>query len=148
MDTFELEKSVGFLINRTAVFLKRELQEAFRSRGITVTAEQFAVINRLWEQEGQSQVQLAERTFKDKPNVSRMIEVLEKKGIVHRGQSATDRRAHELYLTDKGRELRNAFVPLAIEVLDRALAGLDQHDISHFTDVLAHIDRNLGQDPG
>jgi DNA-binding MarR family transcriptional regulator len=97
----------------------------------------------LWEQEGQSQVQLAERTFKDKPNVSRMIEVLEKGGVVYRRQKELDRRAYEVFLTDKGRKLRNDTVPLAVQVLERALAGLDAEQIEQFKKTLAHIDSNL-----
>lgn len=147
MSHFELEGSIGFLVNRTAVYLRRELQEAFRKNGFAVTAEQWAVINRLWEQEGQSQVQLAERTFKDKPNVSRMIEVLEKNGLVYRRQNKVDRRAYQVYLTDVGRELRENTVPLAVEVLDRALSGLGAHDVEHFKRILAHIDSNLEQAP-
>jgi DNA-binding MarR family transcriptional regulator len=143
MSDFVLDNSVGFLVNRTALRLKRELQQAFRRQGFTVTAEQWALLNRLWEQEGLSQVQLAERTFKDKPNVTRMVEVLERNGLVHRQQNRRDRRAYHVFLTPAGRELRSAMIPLAVEVLRRALRGLDENEVEELRRVLERIDRNI-----
>lgn len=143
MDHFVLDESVGFLINRTAVFLKRELQHAFRREGLSTTAEQWAVLSRLWEQEGLSQVQLAERTFKDKPNVTRMLEVLQNGGLVVRRQDDRDRRAYQVFLTSEGRRLRDHMVPLAVEVLDRALKGLDERSVNRLKKTLRDIDHNL-----
>lgn len=145
MNHFILDESVGFLINRTAVFLKRGLQQAFRREGLSNTAEQWAVLSRLWEHERLSQVQIAERTFKDKPNVTRMLEVLEKGGLVVRQQDDRDRRAYQVFLTSEGERLRSLMVPLAVEVLDRALKGLDERSVDQLKKTLHHIDRNLDQ---
>ncbi|MGI8647268.1 MAG: MarR family transcriptional regulator [Acidimicrobiales bacterium] len=145
MDQFKLDDSIGFLINRTAVYLKRELQRNFRRHGYTVTAEQWALLNRLWEQEGLSQVQLAEQTFNDKPNVTRMLGVLEKDGLVYRRQNDGDRRAYEVFLTAKGKELKGGLIAQAVDVLNRALYGLAEEDVGHLKKILWHIDGNLGQ---
>jgi DNA-binding MarR family transcriptional regulator len=143
MTHFVLDDSVGFLINRTALFLKRELQQAFRRQGLSTTAEQWAVLNRLWEQQGLSQVQLAERTFKDKPNMTRMLDVLQKDGLVVRRQDDRDRRAYQVFLTTEGQRLRQDMVPVVVEVLDRALSGLEVHRVHSLKSILSHIDRNL-----
>ncbi len=143
MTNFVLDESVGFLINRTAVNLKRELLRGFRREGHPVTAEQWAILNRLWEQEGLSQVQLAERTLNDKPNVTRMVGVLEANGLIYRRPSNSDGRAFEVYLTPDGKRIKDELIELAVEVLDRALRGLDEDDIAHLKRVLERIDANL-----
>lgn len=145
MADFFFDESVGFMLNRTAVILRRELQQAFWRDGQTVTPEQWALLNRLWGQEGLSQVQLADLTFKDKPNVTRMIQVLEKEGVVRRHRDANDRRAYEVRLTPKGRRLEQTLVPLAVEVLDRALRGLEESEIEQLKNILLRIDRNVAE---
>jgi MarR family transcriptional regulator, organic hydroperoxide resistance regulator len=140
---FKLDDSVGFYINRTAIYLKRELLHAFQREGYNVTPEQWALLNRLWEEEGQSQVQLAERTFNDKPNVTRMVAVLERNGLVRRRQNQRDRRFIEVFLTDEGRALRGRLIKLAVDVLERALRGLDEDDVRRLKEVLRRIDGNL-----
>lgn len=143
MDSFVLDDSAGFFINRTAVYLRRELLHGFRREGYSVTPEQWALLNRLWVEEGLSQVQLAERTFTDKPNVTRMLGVLEDNGLIHRQQNKRDGRAWEVFLTPEGRKIKNPLVTVAVEVLDRALRGLDDEELRTLKRVLGHIDANL-----
>jgi DNA-binding MarR family transcriptional regulator len=143
MAHFTLDGSLGFLINRTAVRLKRELHYAFKAHGYTVTPEQWAVLNRLWEQEGLSQVELAEMTFKDKPNVTRMLEVLEKENLVFRQPDENDRRAYKVFLTDAGKQLKEKLIPLAVEVLERGLRNLTAEEIEHLRKALNIIYSNF-----
>ena len=147
MTPFRLQHSVGFLVNRTALHLKRELPQEFRRHGYTVTVEQWALLNQLWEQEGRYQVQLAELILKDKPTVGRMLEVLEKDGLVYRQRDDDDRRAYRAFLTQEGRQLEDKLVPLALGVLNRALDGLGPDDVEHLTRILARVDKNLDQRP-
>ncbi|HMQ53132.1 MAG TPA: MarR family transcriptional regulator [Anaerolineae bacterium] len=130
MSDFSLDTSLGFVINRTAQRLKLELQHAFKAQGYDITPEQWAVLSRLWEQEGLNQVELAERTFKDKPNVTRMLDVLERRGFVIRQKDDTDRRAYRVFLTEPGRQLQAKLVPLAVEVLEKGQKYLSEAEIS------------------
>lgn len=140
---FTLDESLGFLINRTAVRLKRELHQAFKAAGYRITPEQWAILNRLWAQEGLSQVELAELTFKDKPNVTRMLEIMEREGWVFRRPDEEDRRAYKVFLTDAGRALKDKLIPLAEEVLERGQRGLSGGDIAQAKRVLDLIYYNL-----
>jgi DNA-binding MarR family transcriptional regulator len=148
MTRFMLQHSVGFLVNQTALYLKRELQQAFRRGGYRVTVEQWSLLNQLWQREGQNQVQMAKQVLKDKPNVGRMLEVLEKEGLVYRRQDDRDRRVYRAFLTDRGRQLEDELVPIAVGVLNRALSGIDPIDVKHFIRILELIDKNLEQESG
>ena len=141
--SFTLDESLGFLINRTAVRLKRELHQAFKAHNYKITPEQWAILNRLWEQEGLSQVELAELTFKDKPNVTRMLEVMEREGWVFRQPDEEDRRAYKVFLTEAGRGLKDKLIPLAEGVLERGQRGLTAEDIAQAKRVLNLIYDNL-----
>lgn len=143
MTQFKLDESLGYLINRTAVQLKRELNHAFKANGYKITPEQWALLNRLWEREGLSQVELADLTFKDKPNVTRMLEVMEREQLVFRQPDEYDRRTYKVFLTDKGRQLEKKLIPLATEILERGLNDLTTDDIKQASKVLNTIYLNL-----
>jgi DNA-binding MarR family transcriptional regulator len=143
MTDFRLNESLGYLINRTARRLKHELHQAFKANGYDVTPEQWALLNRLWEQEGLSQVELADQTFKDKPTVTRMLDVLEKKHLLFRQRDGGDRRAFNVYLTEAGRDLKEKLIPLAVEVLKRGQKNLTNEDLGYLREKLDTIYNNF-----
>jgi DNA-binding MarR family transcriptional regulator len=143
MTDFRLNQSLGYLINRTARRLKHELQQAFKTHGYDVTPEQWALLNLLWEKEGLSQVELADQTFKDKPNVTRMLDVLERKQLLFRQRDEADRRAFKVYLTEEGRSLKDKLVPLAIEILKRGQKNLTNEDLTYLREKLNTIYNNF-----
>jgi DNA-binding MarR family transcriptional regulator len=101
------------------------------------------VLNRLWEQDGLSQAELAERTFKDPPNTARILERLERKGLIARAPDPADRRVQLVRLTEAGRGLRGVLVPLARDLLARALRGVADEERAATMDVLRRVDANL-----
>jgi DNA-binding MarR family transcriptional regulator len=143
MADFSFDESLGFIINRTARRLKYELYQAFKASGYNITPEQWAILNRLWEQDGLSQVELADRTFKDKPNVTRMLDVLERRGLIVRQPDEEDRRAYKVYLTEAGRQLEKELIPLAAGVLERGQKNLTDDDIEYLRRALNLIYSNF-----
>lgn len=143
MANFKFDDSLGYVINRTALRLKHELHLAFITHGYDITPEQWSILNRLWEQEGLSQVELADKTFKDKPNVTRMLDVLERRGLVFRQKDENDRRIFKIYLTEAGKSLEEKLGPLASEVLERGQRNLTNEDIEYLRKALNTIYHNL-----
>ena len=140
---FNLNDSYGYLINLAAQRLKYELHQAFQARGYDITPEQWAVLNRLWEEDGLSQVELAERTFKDKPGTTRILTLLETKGVVVRHPDESDGRVQRVFLTKTGRDLKDKLVPCAQEVLTKSGRNLTKEDIAKFKQTLNQILSNL-----
>ncbi|HZE22339.1 MAG TPA: MarR family transcriptional regulator, partial [Desulfobaccales bacterium] len=85
------QDSLGFIVYRTALALKSALQRCFKENGYEITGEQWAIIRHLWEEEALSQRELAEKTSKDKPNITRMLDALEKKHLIFRQADPRDR---------------------------------------------------------
>jgi DNA-binding MarR family transcriptional regulator len=143
MSPFQLDQSFGYNINRAAHRLEYELLQAFKRGGHDITPQQWAVLNRLWEQDGLSQVEIADRTFKDRPVITRIVDILERKGVVVRRPDAQDRRVIRVYLTPKGKTYQETLVPLAEEALKRGRAGISEEELAVMTAALRKIIANL-----
>lgn len=138
-----LDQSLGYLNHVTGLLLKRELMEAIKRKGIDITPEQWALLNRLNEQQGLTQKELARISFKDTANITRIIDKLEAKGLVERQASPGDRRVWKIYNTDQGRKVRDLIEPLAIETLEKATKGIDAKEVELFNAVAKRIIKNL-----
>ena len=143
MSDYNFDDSYGYLINRAAHRLTYELHLTFQAKGLDITPEQWAVLNRLWEQDGLSQVELAERTFKDKPGMTRILNLLEKKGVVIRRRDAEDGRVLHVFLTQAGKDLKQKLIPCAQEVLVKGGQNLTKEELSQFKRTLKKILDNL-----
>jgi DNA-binding MarR family transcriptional regulator len=104
-ERYDLNESLGFLLNRTAILIKTGLRRAFLEQGHDITPEQWAVLCLLWKEEGLSQSDIADRTIKDRPTVTRIIDGLERRALVRRQRDGRDRRSFRIHLTVAGKAL-------------------------------------------
>ncbi|MET3290012.1 UNVERIFIED_CONTAM: DNA-binding MarR family transcriptional regulator [Brevibacillus sp. OAP136] len=108
-----------------------------------ITVDQWEILVILWEKEGITQKDLAERLYKDQTNIARMLFKLEKKGFVDRVTHETDRRALRVYLTAKGREIREEILTPSIEAYKKTIEGLSEEEVETFRRILAVMYNNL-----
>ena len=99
LNVFPLENSQGYIIHQLDVQMSLGLQHAFQAKGFNITPEQWGVLNRLWENEGMHQSALAQRTAKDRHNITRILNLLEKNGFIFRKPDREDKRRLNVYLT-------------------------------------------------
>jgi DNA-binding MarR family transcriptional regulator len=140
---YPLENSPGYLINQLAAKMNAVLQRAFRSVGYKITAQQWAVLNRLWEEDGIHQSLLADRTTKNRHNVSRMLTVLEKQGLLKRRLDPEDARLQRIYLTKKGAMLQDVLVPIVDKVMENIFKGLKKPELENFKQTMDKLSINL-----
>ncbi|WP_461210644.1 MarR family winged helix-turn-helix transcriptional regulator [Desulfocurvus sp. DL9XJH121] len=138
-ELFSLDQCVAYAIARTGKAIKFELRHYFREADIDLTSEQYALLCRLWEREGRSQKELAECSFKDTANITRMLDVLEGKGIVRRQRDSKDRRTYRIYLTDAGRALRDVVNPVVLAQETRAYACLTEKEQRQLLEMLNRL---------
>lgn len=79
-----------FKIDTTIKKIRNALQKQLTEAGFDLTVDQWVLIDHIFRKQGISQNELAEMTFKDPPTVTRIIDLLEKKGLVERGPAAGD----------------------------------------------------------
>jgi DNA-binding MarR family transcriptional regulator len=131
--------SPGFLMAKTVNILKAGLRRAFLAAGHDMTAEQWGVLFVVCREPGLTQSDLAERTSKDKPTITRILDRLEKKNLLGRRQNVNDRRSFTIYPTPAGLalypELHNASRSYSALVL----GGLRPGEVDILRDLLARI---------
>jgi DNA-binding MarR family transcriptional regulator len=137
------QESLGFIIYRTALALKSALQRFFKENGFEITAEQWGIIRHLWEEDGLSQREIGEKASKDKPNITRMLDALERKRLIFRQPDPGDRRKYCIYLTKEGRQLQERLLPLAQDLRGRVTQDLAPQEIDLLKDTLNKIYQNI-----
>ncbi len=138
---FKLDDSLGFILNKVNTKLKNELLQQLKEND--VTPEQWAILNCLWEQEGITPKELADLTFKDKPNTNRILEKLATKGLVVRQLHPVDKRAFQVYLTDSGWALQEQLIPKVKQLLDKATMGIEEHKVAEIKKMLNQVYDNI-----
>jgi DNA-binding MarR family transcriptional regulator len=142
-DGIIVEKAIGFWISRVYQVSRGELYRAFREKDEDITPEQWMVLIRLWEKEGQSQAELSDGTLRDPPTMSRILRTMEEHDLVVRRPSADDGRARAVHLTERGRALRKKLVPVARDLVERLVSGIPAADIEVTRRTLRRMFENL-----
>src|SRR5436190_10280977 len=120
--TFVIEESLGYLVNRVARLMAHALAERIRPAGVAIG--QWAVLLCLWARDGMTQAELSRMVAIEPPTVARTIDRMVRDGLVTRALDPNDGRLSRIYLTERGRSLRDELVPLAAAVNDEILNGL------------------------
>ncbi|MEP6597443.1 MAG: MarR family winged helix-turn-helix transcriptional regulator [Ginsengibacter sp.] len=140
---FKKGELYSFITGKASTAIARRLQKNFRQSGVDITVEQWSVLYHLWKEEGQSQQQLCDATFRDKPGITRLVDNLEKLKLVKRVPSKNDRRINLIYLTRESKNLQEKTMELANQTLNEALSGVTNGQIEIAKEVLQTVYNNL-----
>lgn len=138
-----VDNAIGFWIHRVYQASRNEMYRVFRARGEDVTPEQWAVLIRLWERDGVTQGELSDATFRDAPTMSRIVGVMETRGLLERRADDADGRVRRIHLTRRGRALQKKLVPLVQDIVERMVAGIDDAQLVATRDALRRMFDNL-----
>ncbi|NNV57705.1 MarR family winged helix-turn-helix transcriptional regulator [Limnovirga soli] len=123
----------------------RRLQKHFRDASLDITIEQWSILYHLWLEDALSQQELCNRTFRDKPSITRLLDNLEKQQLVKRIASKTDRRVNIICLTDQAKALQDITIELANQTMDEALSNVTKEEIETVKKVLNQVYDNLNK---
>ncbi len=135
--------SLGFLSTRFSRTLLKRINLALTRADLGITAQQYAFLVQLWEQNGLPQGVLAEKTQRDKTTMARLAGNLEGADLIERLPSAEDSRERLVYLTDRGKELMDRATALVQEILVHAQKGIDPGELDVCREVLRRACLNL-----
>ena len=132
----------GFRVARIARRLRQAVDAELRTFGLTeATWRPLAYVGRLGG--GVRQKELATALSIEGPTLVRLLDNLERRGLIERREDETDRRARGIYLTRAGRELAVRVAKVGTEVQARALAKASPADLEICQRVLDQIEREL-----
>lgn len=145
MSEYRLEDSLGFLVSMAGRSLSNSVQRTFYEHDLNVTTEHWTILVLLWNQNGLTQLELAERTGKDQASVSRLIQNMLNRELIYRRKDSVDNRCKRIYLTEVGKEQQEKLMELVQKVLVKATEGIAKEDVATTKLVLKIIaSKNLG----
>ncbi|HEY5348814.1 MAG TPA: MarR family transcriptional regulator [Candidatus Lustribacter sp.] len=135
------ELQFSYELRETSRLLLAVLKRCTEPRGITLA--QYFLLRHLWDDEGINQSELSERLGTTQPATVATVDSLEKRRLIKRVRSTDDRRMVRLYLTAKGRTMRDTLLGYARELSLQALDGVAPADVAKIRSLLAHVRANL-----
>ncbi len=138
-----LIKQAGVYVNILNCKLKKHLSEVFKKNGVNLTAEQYLVMDTLWNEGTLTQQAIAFIIQKDKNSVTQFIDNLEKKGLVARSVSQEDRRVNNIVVTEAGMALKDSTKQLAIDTMNKAMEGIPEEDVQTCVEVMKKVCANI-----
>jgi MarR family transcriptional regulator, organic hydroperoxide resistance regulator len=142
-DGVVLEEALAYWVHRVYQATRNESFRAFRDAGEEITPEQWVVLARLWQEDGRTQTELGESTWRDRPTMSRILDGMEKRGLLVRRASAEDGRAWRVHLTPRGKALEARLVPVARRIVEQSLRGVSKADLATTRATLQKVFANL-----
>ena len=133
--------SLGFLLADASRLLRRRFEQEVRD--IPMTSAQLQILGRLKRNEGIGQAALAALLDIEPMTLSRHVDRMEAAGLVERRQDPGDRRARQLFTTEKSRALIEPMRARATAVYAQVQAGLSEAERAALVSALELIIRNL-----
>ncbi|KOY88219.1 hypothetical protein AD998_14465 [bacterium 336/3] len=131
------------MVGDTHVAMVKHLSKILKENDIPITPDQFRVLMYLWQQDGKSQQELAVLSCRDRANVTRIIDILEREGVVERQDDENDRRIFKIHLTEFGKTLESQTLECVQKSTEDALQGINPSDLEICIKVLKKIAENL-----
>ena len=135
--------SYSYLLDRTARRVKQYAQQRFSSENFNITVDQWLILKNLDNDRYLKQTELAELTGKDTPTLTRIVDLLCKKGLTERLIHKTDRRSFTVHLTKSGGQLLSELSPKVDVIRMKAWDGLSEADYEDLKRILNKIYQNL-----
>jgi len=137
------EKKIGILLERSTRITKLTFIKAFKKIGADVTPEQWVVLDNLYQQNGQTQTELCEKAYKNKPTISRIIDITCQKKLTTRKSFSGDRRKSKVFLTPKGKKLVQKCSMEVKKLRELSWKGLTKKDFDTLSKISAQLFENL-----
>ena len=121
-----MDENLGSILADVSRLMRRSFD--VRARDIGVTRPQWQVLSVLRRHEGVNQGGLADLLEVEPITVCRMVDRLQDAELVERRPDPADRRSWRLFLTEKAHDLLGHLRPLADDLLELALDGVENVD--------------------
>ena len=138
-------ESINFLLRMICQAQRSQMSDALAEIGLYAGQEMF--LWHLWRQEGLTQSQLVERMCVQPPTVSKMLDRLEKAGLVERRPDAENSRLSRVYLTEQGNIQKLAVRAIWTDIEQRLTRRLSVEERIVLRRLLLQVHENLIHSP-
>ena len=139
-----LNQKIGLRLSRIGLLSKIFAIQTFLKFKFEITPEQFTVLNTLKEKNGMYLRQLAQETLKDRPNITRIVSILESKNYLITVTDKEDKRmVKKLYITQDGLKVCNEVLPTILDMWNNISKNIPEAEINIFLEILNKLEENL-----
>ncbi|MBN3523401.1 MarR family winged helix-turn-helix transcriptional regulator [Paenibacillus apiarius] len=138
-----LEHSIGFAMGVTYRKLSNLLQQRLKEHDIT--PEQWSVLYQISRANGLIQKEIAERAGKDKPTTTRILDHLERKGLIYKKIGENDRRSFLVNITDNGMALIQRTAPIERQAADDIKQCVSNEEYEVLMELLLRIGNHVNE---
>lgn len=135
------QPTIGYLIADLTRLFGRVFDR--RAAHLGLTRAQWRALKRIHDQEGLSQVELADGMDMEPIAVGRVVDRLQKAGFVERRPDPDDRRRWRLHLLPQARQVMDGIVEVSTRLRAEALEGLSSDEVEILLRSLLHVRDNL-----
>lgn len=132
----KLERVIFYSLDKSIKTYRQFAQRRFAEAGLDITIDQWLVLNAIHEKPDISQLEIAEKVFKDAASVTRIIDLLIKKNYLKRETHNSDRRRFNLNLTQEGRTLLRNMSRVVEQNRAKALKGIHERELFQMRETL------------
>jgi DNA-binding MarR family transcriptional regulator len=141
---YSIEAAMPYLLNRIVNRLNRLLVEQLKAQGMTF--RDWRVLAFLAATERRTIVELAEYSVIPHSTLSRLLDRMERNGLVKRSSAPHDLRAVALTLTAAGRRRYERILPMALALNAELMQGFTAEERRMLAALLGRMRDNLGLD--
>ena len=139
-----LNKRVGAMLVATGVFSRVMALQKYAQKKFEITPEQYLVLSIIMDSGGELyQRQISEITYKDRPNITRIINILESKGLVKRIEDVNKRKIYKIAMTEAGVAMRNKIQPTMYKLRAITTNGISDDDLRQTLMILEKMLLNM-----
>ncbi|MBI1206303.1 MAG: MarR family transcriptional regulator [Azospirillum sp.] len=133
--------AIGYIVRDVHRAFSRALQARIASHGVSMG--QWFFLRALWDEDGLTQRELSQRVGMMEPTTVTALNGMERRNLVERVRNTHDRRKVNIFLTPKGRALREVLLPCSVGVNEQATQGISAADLARAIQVLSQMAVNL-----
>jgi DNA-binding MarR family transcriptional regulator len=137
----QLDQHVCFLLDVATRRITKFYNRRLRPFGITYN--HLFILTCLWERDGVHVKDLAKQLYLDSSSLTGHLDRMERSALVVRQDDPDDRRAVRVFLTEKGRYLKDQLEPIGQELKETLQQGVPPEKIRAFTAALRSISSRL-----
>ena len=137
-----LEDVLFYVMEKTIKSYRQFAQRNINMLNGTITVDQWLVLKTLSDNPNIAQKEIAEKVFKDHASITRIIDLLVKKGMLKKLPFPEDLRRSTLHLTPLGMRTWQDLMPVILMNRAHALDGLDIQEIKILRNLLEKITIN------
>ena len=138
-------QKIGLKLSQVGTLSRMFAIQTFAAKGFIITPEQFTVLSVLIENDGLYQRQISAITLKDRPNITRILNILEKLNLISRVSDTNKRKIYKIFITEKGKKVYEEVLPVILDIWKATCEGIEINSLYSCIDVIEKIKQNLSK---